>query len=91
MVKFICHSGSRPTIQYNTMQSNIKKQKRKEKKVSTSVSLCLRISLHFARVVDDAKCIVVARVCVSVYLSAAACLHYCTDPDVTWRSGKGCP
>jgi len=27
----------------------------------------------------------------SVCLSAAACLHYCTDPDVTWRSGRGCP
>jgi len=23
-------------------------------------------------------------VCVSVCLSAAACPHYCTDPDVTW-------
>jgi len=34
---------------------------------------------------------VVTRVCVSVCLSAAACLHYCTHPDVTWRSGKGCP
>ena len=30
-----------------------------------------------------------ARLCVC--LSAAACLHYCTDPDVTWRSGRGCP
>jgi len=53
--------------------------------------------LHFAWVVDDAKCIVVTRVCVCmcvclsvclcVYLSAAACLHrlhYCTDPGVTW-------
>jgi len=30
-------------------------------------------------------------VCVSVCLSAAACLHYYTDPDVTWRSGRGCP
>jgi len=29
--------------------------------------------------------------CLSVCLSAAACLHYCTDPDVTWRSGRGCP
>jgi len=28
---------------------------------------------------------------VFVCLSAAACLHYCTDSDVTWRSGKGCP
>ena len=26
----------------------------------------------------------VTRVCVSVCLSAAECLHYCTDPDVTW-------
>jgi len=30
-------------------------------------------------------------VCVSVCLSAATCLHYCTDPDVTWGSGRGCP
>jgi len=30
-----------------------------------------------------------ARLCVC--LSTAACLHYCTDPDVTWRSGRGCP
>jgi len=30
-------------------------------------------------------------VCVSVCLSAAACLEYCTDPDVTWDSGRGCP
>ena len=29
--------------------------------------------------------------CVSVRLSAAACPHYCTDPDVIWRSGRGCP
>ena len=29
------------------------------------------------------------RVCVC--LSVAACLHYCTDPDVTWGSGRGCP
>ena len=21
----------------------------------------------------------------------AACLQYCTDPDVTWGSGRGCP
>jgi len=29
--------------------------------------------------------------CVSVCLSVAACLHYCTDPDVNWGSGMGCP
>ena len=27
----------------------------------------------------------------SVCLSAAACPHCCTDPDVTWRGGRGCP
>jgi len=32
-----------------------------------------------------------ASVCLSVCLSAAACLHYFTDPDVTWRNGTGCP
>jgi len=32
MMKFIRHSGS--TTQYNTMQSNVKKQKRKKKKKS---------------------------------------------------------
>jgi len=39
--------------------------------------------LHFAWVVDDAKCIVVTRVCVCVCLFAAVCPHYCTEPDVT--------
>jgi len=32
-----------------------------------------------------------ARLCVCVCLSSAACPHYCTDPDVTWGSGRGCP
>ena len=27
----------------------------------------------------------------SVSLSAAACPHSYTDPDVTWGSGRGCP
>jgi len=30
-------------------------------------------------------------VCLCVYLSAAACLYYCTDLDVTWGSGRGYP
>jgi len=30
-------------------------------------------------------------VCLSVSGSAAACQHYCTDPDVTWGNGRGCP
>jgi len=29
--------------------------------------------------------------CLRVCLSVAACPHYCTDPDVTWGSGRGCP
>ena len=32
-----------------------------------------------------------AHLWVCVCLSAAACLHYCTDPDVTWGSDRGCP
>jgi len=32
-----------------------------------------------------------SRLCVSVCLCAAACAHYCTDPDVTWVSGMGLP
>jgi len=43
--------------------------------------------LHFAGVVDDAKCILVTRVCLSVCLSAAAYPHYCTNPDVTLGTG----
>jgi len=29
-------------------------------------------------------------VCLSVCLSLASLPHYCTDPDITWRNGKGC-
>ena len=47
--------------------------------------------ITFAWVVDDAKCIVVTRVCVSVCLSAAVRPHYCTDPDVSWGRDRGCP
>ena len=32
-----------------------------------------------------------ARVCVCLSVRASACLHYCTNQDVTWRSGRGCP
>jgi len=38
---------------------------------------------------DNVKCIVITRVCVC--LSTTACPHYCMDPDVTWRNGRGCP
>ena len=46
-------------------------------------------SLHFAWVVDNAKCMLVKHVCVS--LSLAAFPHYCTDLDLNWGNGKGCP
>ena len=66
--------------------------KRTEKVISNyqiySVTI-LTLLLHFAWVVDDAKCIMVTRVCVC--LSAAVRPHYCTDRDVTWGSGRGCP
>jgi len=29
--------------------------------------------------------------CVCVCLSLTTFPHYCTDPDVTWRNGRGCP
>jgi len=34
---------------------------------------------------------VVTRICLCVCLSMATCLHYCMDPDITWRSGRGYP
>ena len=43
------------------------------------------ISLYFAWVVDDAKCILVSVYC-PVCLSLTAFPHYCTDPDVTWET-----
>jgi len=53
------------------------------------------VLLHFAWVVDDAKCIVLRRVCVSVgvsvWLSAAACLQYWMEPGITWGTGRVCP
>ena len=47
--------------------------------------------LHFTWVVDDAKWILVMRVCLCVCLFLTACPHYCTDLDVTWGNGRGCP
>jgi len=35
-------------------------------------------------------CIGYARLCLCVCLSAAACPHYCTDPDVNWGNGRRC-
>jgi len=32
-----------------------------------------------------------SRLCVCVCLSAAACLHHCTDSDVTWGVVVGAP
>jgi len=32
-----------------------------------------------------------ARLCVSVCLCAAACPHYCTEPDVTWGVVEDAP
>jgi len=38
-----------------------------------------------------ARLCVCVSVCLSVCLFAAVCPHYCTDPDVTWGCGRGCP
>jgi len=47
--------------------------------------------LHFAWVIDNAKCICDTHICLSVCLSLAVFPHYCSDPDVTWGNGRGCP
>ena len=41
------------------------------------------------RHMHQAKCIVATDVSVSVCLSLAAFLQYCTNPDVTLRNGRG--
>jgi len=47
--------------------------------------------------IDDAKCVLVTRdcvsvcLCVTVCLSVAACTNYCMDPDVIWGNGRECP
>jgi len=35
--------------------------------------------------------LVVTAVCVCVCLSLTSFPHYCTDPDVSWGNGMGCP
>jgi len=35
-------------------------------------------------------CLSVSLLCLCLCLSVAACPHYCTDPDVSWRNGRGC-
>ena len=53
------------------------------------VLVALRL-LHFVRVVDDAKCIVVMRVCVSVHGRMPTLLHRPGCNLGEW-SGRGCP
>ena len=43
--------------------------------------------IRFSRESKTTRNVLLSRA--SVCLSAAACPHYCTDPDVTWRSGRG--
>ena len=53
--------------------------------ISILISTIIIITFHMSRRRRETYC-GHARlcVCVSVCLSAATCLHYCTDPDVTW-------
>jgi len=44
---------------------------------------CVRAWLRLPWFVDDAKCILVTRVCVCLYVCPRSHAH-CTDPDVTW-------
>ena len=52
--------------------------------------IAVRYSLHFALSRRQRKMYCGhERLCVC--LSAAVCPHYCTEPDVTWGHGRGCP
>jgi len=56
------------------------------------LALCLLITFRVSRRRREMYCgHARLSVSVSVCLSAAACPHYCTDPDVTWGSRRGCP
>jgi len=52
--------------------------------------LCF-LFLHLTWGVAEAKCILITAtaICMSVCLSLTAFPHCCTDPDVSWGSGKG--
>jgi len=58
--------------------------------ICCEVPLSVVITFCVSRI-DDAKCIVVTRVCVSVCLSGAVRPHYCTHPDVTWGMVEAAP
>jgi len=52
----------------------------------------INVLLHFTRVIgDDNVYWSCTSVCLYLCLSVAACPRYCTDPDVTWGNGRGCP
>jgi len=62
-------------------------------RVWSVVTFCLRrrrrkMYCGHARLLCVCVCVCL---CPSVCLSAAVRPHYCTDPNVTWRSGRGCP
>jgi len=53
-----------------------------------SVKMLMMITFRVSRRPQEMYC-GHGRLCVC--LSTAACLHYCTDLDVMWRNGRGCP
>jgi len=96
----VCRSTSRhsSTAHRDSSEHHHKRRAPSSPITQRSVAICLPHSmcrclavfvycLHFTWVVDDAKRIVIMRVC----LSAAACLHYCTDPGVTWGVVEDAP
>ena len=69
---------------------------------NVSVKMVVYALLHFCvsrrrrkMYCGHARLCVSVSVCLSVCLSACqsvdACLHYYTDPNLTWGSGRGCP
>ena len=58
-----------------------------------AMAMCYRLTGYISRESKTMRNVLWSRssVCLSLCLSAAACPHYCTGPDVTWGSGRGCP
>ena len=65
---------------------HVQRNKRMQRLIVT-----FRVSRRRRKMYSGHAVCVCLSVCVCHCLSAAACPHYWTDADVTWRNGRGCP
>jgi len=56
--------------------------------INTIVFIVVVVTFRVKRSRGEMFC---SHACLSVCLSLAAFPHYCTDPDITWKNGRGCP